>query len=244
MAQLVWIVVAIVAARFAAMAWNRYLDRDIDARNERTAQREIPRGALTPGAVLVSVIISGALFISASFALGLHCGVLSPFVLMALLSYSYLKRVTSSVHLYLGLCLALAPGGAWYAVTAELSWIPVPLMCGVLFWVAGFDILYSLQDEDFDRAAQLYSIPRALGGSRAIVCAFVLHLVSLLFFAWFALIVGLQFWFWVIFALFATVLLSQYRVVLRRDISLISREFFTKNGMASVIFLGAVLLGC
>ena len=243
LSQLFYILVAMVAARSAAMAWNRYLDRDIDALNPRTALREIPRGAITPHAVLVGTVLASAIFFFASFKLGMHCLVVSPFVLGVLLSYSWMKRWSSAAHLVLGLCLALAPGGVWYALTERFSWFPIPLMVGVLFWVAGFDILYSCQDATFDSKHGLHSIPARFGIARAFWIARASHVVSLAFFTWFGILAALSPLFWVFYALFSFAMIRQHFIATPTHLEKIDAAFFTQNGAASIVFLAGVLCG-
>ena len=239
--QLLWIALALVAARSAAMGWNRWLDRSIDAKNPRTAGREIPRGAIPPATVLILTLLSAAVFVGAAAALGSHCLLLSPLVLGVLFLYSWTKRFTSYSHLVLGLCLAMAPGGVWYAVTAEFAILPVFMMVGVLLWVAGFDILYACQDLQFDRAAGLYSIPARFGAVNAFRIARVLHLCSWLFLVGFGAAAGLSYAYFIGVLVFGWALLSQHRLVTPSDLTQMTAAFFTRNGIAScAFFLGTV----
>jgi 4-hydroxybenzoate polyprenyltransferase len=157
--QIVFIVLALVTARTAAMGFNRILDRRIDALNTRTKGREIPAGVMSVSSVAALVVMSALVFFHSSYCLGWHCLLLSPVVLGWLLFYSYTKRFTSGAHFVLGVALALAPGGVWFALTGIYSWQPVWMMVGVLCWVAGFDIMYSCQDLIFDRQQGLHSVP-------------------------------------------------------------------------------------
>ncbi|HEX2532904.1 MAG TPA: UbiA-like polyprenyltransferase, partial [Chitinophagaceae bacterium] len=167
-----------VFARSAAMAFNRYLDRDIDALNPRTAIREVPKGIITPKNALAFTIINCILFIACTAFINTLCLALSPVALAVVLGYSFTKRFTPLCHLILGLGLSLAPIGAWLAVTGAFHWLPVLFSFAVLFWVSGFDIIYSLQDEEFDKAHRLYSIPAALGKEKALRVSEGLHLLS------------------------------------------------------------------
>ncbi len=169
------ILLAMVGARSAAMAHNRLADRRIDAANPRTASRALPSGALSVGFVQVFLAASVALFVAAAASLNRLTFLLSPVALALLFLYSYTKRFTALSHFVLGLCLALAPVGAWIAVRGSVEWLPILLGLAVLFWTAGFDVIYSLQDEEFDRSAGLRSIPARLGARRALVVSALLH---------------------------------------------------------------------
>jgi 4-hydroxybenzoate polyprenyltransferase len=172
------VLLCMVTARSAAMAFNRYLDRKWDALNPRTAIREIPQGIITPKNALAFTIISCILFITATFFINRICFFLSPVALAVVLGYSYTKRFTPLCHLVLGLGLSLAPIGAYLAVTGVFHWLPILFSLAVLFWVSGFDIIYALQDEEFDRSNRLYSIPAWLGKAKALRVSELLHLLS------------------------------------------------------------------
>jgi 4-hydroxybenzoate polyprenyltransferase len=180
-AKILYILIAIVAARTAAMAWNRLIDRQIDAANPRTVGRELPRGVVSTKSVWQLVAIASCIFLWASWMLGMHCFVLAPAVLLLLLGYSLTKRFTAFSHMVLGLSLAAAPGGVWYAIVGTIELTPIILMTSVLCWVAGFDVLYALQDEQFDRANGLYSIPSRFGRDSAYKISAVLHVACLFF---------------------------------------------------------------
>jgi 4-hydroxybenzoate polyprenyltransferase len=240
--QLLYILVAVVSARTAAMAFNRLLDRKIDARNPRTQSRELPRGVVSIGSVIGLLLLSSFIFLGAASLLGAHCAILAPVVLALLLFYSWSKRFTSLSHLILGLSLGCAPGGVWYALRGTVALEPVLLMCGVTLWVAGFDILYACQDEAFDRAQGLHSIPASIGVDKALKLSFILHLISLTAFGGFALSVGLGPLFYLGFIIFSYAIIGQHRLVSAGDLSRINAAFFTRNGLASVIFLLAVVL--
>lgn len=235
--QLGLLLVCLVSARFAAMAFNRMVDARIDARNERTKNREIPAGRVTPAEAWLLVVGAALVFIAASFGLGVHCGVLSVPVLGILLGYSYMKRFSSLCHVGLGIALACAPGGVWYALTATWSWQPVPLMVSVVLWVAGFDIVYACQDAEFDRAHGLRSIPSAIGIPASLKVAIVLHVVCAFFLVVFGHNFGLGSWFWCGAGLFAALIASQHVVVHRRGLESIDQIFFVRNGLASIALL-------
>jgi len=173
--QVVLIVVAMVAARSAAMGFNRLVDRAIDARNPRTAGRELPRGVISAREVLAFVVLSSVVFVLAAAMLNPLCLALSPVALGIVFAYSYTKRFTAASHLVLGLALAVAPVGAWLAVRGRLEWPPVVLALAVLLWVAGFDTIYACQDVDFDRATGLHSLPARVGVERALFLSRVMH---------------------------------------------------------------------
>ena len=242
---LLWVLLCCVAARTAAMGFNRLVDRHLDARNPRTAGRELPRGVLRPAGVAALVVLSSAVFVGGAFALNAPCGWLSLPVLAVLLAYSLMKRFSALSHLVLGLGLALAPLGAWLAVRGDFSGdlsAPLLLAAGVLTWVAGFDLIYACQDEAFDRAAGLCSIPARLGTARALQLSIVLHgvtLCCLVLFAWRA-DMGLPFG---VALLASAVLLGwQHALVSPRDLSRANLAFFTLNGWVAVgLFLGTVL---
>ncbi len=241
------IVLCMVFARSAAMAFNRYLDRDIDAQNPRTAVREIPSGAIKPAQALFFVLLNAALFIATTYFINPICFYLSPVALLVILGYSYTKRFTAFCHFVLGLGLSLAPIGAYLAVTGEFAVLPLLFSAVVLFWVSGFDIIYALQDEQFDREHQLHSMPARLGRSRALRLARLLHLFS----AFFMLLAGWQLlhiypelsWLsWLGIAVFLGLLFYQHTIVTPDDLSRVNLAFFTTNGLASVIFGVLVML--
>lgn len=236
------LIVCVVSARTAAMGFNRFIDREIDAKNPRTSAREIPRGVVGAGEALALTVGSSAVFLAGAALLGRHCFVLAPVVLALLLGYSLLKRYTTACHFVLGLALACAPGGVWYAMTGEWSMRPVVLMLGVLAWVAGFDILYSCQDLKFDQAQGLFSIPARLGLQRSRALALLLHLGALVALALFGVEFSLGSPYWIGLAIFGVVLLSQHVAVQRRGIECIDQVFFVRNGIASVELLAAVLV--
>lgn len=236
------VVVAAVAARTAAMAFNRLVDRAIDARNPRTAGREIPAGVLTPRAVGVLVLASSAAFVAASFALNPLCGWISPGVLACLLGYSFTKRFTYLAHFVLGLCLALAPLGAWLAVRGDFSGdlvAPILLAAAVLTWVAGFDLIYACQDAAFDSDAELHSIPARFGIGGSLVLSAALHVGTVALLLAFGLRAELGLAWWIVLAGAALLLVHEHRIVRPDDLSRVDVAFFTLNGWVGVaLFVG------
>lgn len=239
--QWVLIVCAVVAARTAAMCFNRIVDRHIDAMNPRTRNREIPSGQVSVKSVGVLLMASTAVFILSAAGLGWHCLALSPLVLGVLLFYSWTKRFTAGSHFFLGLALALAPGGVWYALAGTIEMLPIPLMLGVLFWVGGFDILYSCQDVEFDTSHGLHSIPARIGVPAALWLARLSHVLAAMSFACFGVIAEMGVVYFAMWIAFTLVLASQHFLVRADDLSKINQAFFTRNGIASVIFFLGVL---
>lgn len=239
--QILWILVAMVSARTAAMGFNRLLDRRIDAQNPRTAQREIPAGIVSVPQATMLIALSSVVFLVASGLLGLHCLWLAPLVLGWLFFYSYCKRFTSFAHIVLGVSLAMAPGGVWYALIGTFAWPPITLMMGVALWVAGFDIIYACQDTEFDCATGLHSVPAKLGVASALQLSRILHIGAAIAFASFGFTFELRLPFWILFGVFLALIASQHRLVSPGDLSRANAAFFTRNGIASVVFfLGVV----
>ena len=234
--QLIWIVVAMVAARSAAMAFNRLADATIDAANPRTRTRALPSGHLSPAFVTTFVVVSSAIFVVAAAQLNRLALWLSPVALAVLLLYSYTKRFTRWSHLVLGFALGIAPAAAWIAVRGSLDPRILLLTAAVTFWVGGFDVLYACQDFDFDRNAGLHSIPRYLGIRRALWVARAFHMIML------ALLVGLLWSFGLgKFAVAGVVVVAlllayEHSLVSQDDLSQLNAAFFTMNGVISVLF--------
>jgi 4-hydroxybenzoate polyprenyltransferase len=234
--QLLWIIVAMVAARSAAMAFNRLADATIDAANPRTRTRALPAGHLTPAFVTTFVIVSSAIFVLAAGELNRLALWLSPVALAVLLLYSYTKRFTRWSHLVLGLALGIAPAAAWIAVRGSLDPRILLLTAAVTFWVGGFDVLYACQDFDFDRQAGLHSIPRFLGIRGALWIARAFHVIMLM------LLVGLLWSFGlgtlaiVGVVVVAALLGYEHSLVSANDLSKLNAAFFTMNGVISVLF--------
>jgi 4-hydroxybenzoate polyprenyltransferase len=240
--KLFWILVAMIGARSSAMAFNRIADRAIDAVNPRTQARDIPAGRISVGSASAFCLLATVLFVFAAGRLNPLCLALSPAALVVVLGYSYTKRLTVLSHFVLGLGLAIAPVGAWIAVTGRFAATPVVLGFSVLFWVAGFDVIYSLQDEAFDRAHGLFSLPARLGARRALDLSTVFHAASLaLLFGVFVLSGGGPL-FGVGVVLAGIFLVRQHVLVSPRDLSRVDGAFFTANGWLSVaVFLCGAL---
>jgi 4-hydroxybenzoate polyprenyltransferase len=234
--QVAWIIVAMVAARSAAMAFNRLADASIDAANPRTSTRALPAGQLTPAFVATFVVISSAVFIAAAAELNRLALWLSPLALAVLLLYSYTKRFTRWSHLVLGFALGIAPSGAWIAVRGSLDPRILLLTAAVTFWVAGFDVLYACQDFDFDRSSGLHSIPRYLGISRALWVARAFHVIMLLLLAALLAAFGMGKVAIAGVAVVAVLLAYEHSLVSAGDLTKLNAAFFTMNGVISVVF--------
>ena len=244
MAQVGWVVLAFTAARFAAMAFNRIADRTIDARNPRTAMREIPRGIVSVAEAWVSVIVAVAVFGVASWRLNPLCFALSPVAVAWVFFYSYTKRFTKWSHLVLGAGLAIAPVGGYLALTGHWSrpwWMLIALAVAVMTWVAGFDVFYSLADVEFDRANTLHSLPSRAGEARAIVVARVLHVLTIAGLAAVGVATHGGVLYWIGVALAAVILAYEHSLVRADDLSKLDAAFFSMNGMLSVAFFFFVL---
>jgi 4-hydroxybenzoate polyprenyltransferase len=225
-----------VTARTAAMAFNRYLDRHYDAKNPRTSVREIPSGIIKPGNALEFTIVNCLLFIGFTWFINPLCFFLSPVALLVILGYSYTKRFTPLCHLILGLGLSLAPIGAYLAVTAHFALLPIFFSLAVICWVSGFDIIYALQDEEFDKSQQLYSIPASVGKRNALRVSRFLHVLSSLFViaaGWYG---GFGYLYWMGVVVFCGMLVYQQSIVKPADLSRVNLAFMTANGIASVVF--------
>ena len=234
--KFILVILCMVFARSAAMSFNRYLDRSFDARNPRTAIREIPAGILRANSVLLFTIINCVLFIVCTFFINKLCFFLSPVALLVVLGYSYTKRFTAFCHLILGIGLSLAPIGAYLAVTGKFTLPPILFSLAVIFWVSGFDIIYALQDEDFDKSQKLFSIPAWLGKSKALRISEVLHILcaACVVAAGFYASFGWLYWIGVI--VFTGMLIYQHSIVKPDDLRRINLAFMTANGIASVVF--------
>lgn len=239
--MLLLVILCMVFARSAAMAFNRYLDREIDRANPRTQTREIPAGVLEPNAVLAFVVFNAVAFIVVTYFINPLCFYLSPVALLITLGYSYTKRFTALCHMVLGLGLALAPVGAYLAVTGTFDMVPVLYGVVVLCWVAGFDILYALQDEALDKSLNLHSTPVKLGRSLSMRVSEVLHIIAAGVLLYNTYYVTFNFidsgpMLWVGSVIFVGLLIYQHLIISAKDLSRINMAFFTTNGIASVVF--------
>jgi 4-hydroxybenzoate polyprenyltransferase len=241
-ARLLGIVVAMAGARTAAMGFNRIADRHIDARNPRTAKRELPAGAVSLRAAWALTLASAAVFVAAAAALGPLCLALSPVALLFLFGYSFTKRFTFLCHLFLGLAIASGPAGAWIAVRGDFGAAPGLLMLAVATWIAGFDVLYALADRDFDRGAGLHSIPARFGVTGALVISAALHAVALGALLALAPAAALGAPYLVGVAVVAALLVYEHAIVRPSDLSRLDAAFFTLNGYVSVVFFVATLV--
>ena len=239
--RIFWIVVAMIAARNAAMSFNRLADQRYDAANPRTATRELPSGRLSRSAVWSLTILLGALFVYASFQLGLLCGLLSPVALVIVFGYSFTKRFTWASHLVLGLSLAMAPVGGWLAVSGHFSAVAWLLGAAVLMWVAGFDVVYSCQDTEFDRQAGLFSIPARFGIRRALILSRLLHVAALAALAGVGRMAELHPIYWVGWLAIGLILIWEHRLIRSDNLSKLGVAFFNMNGVISVIYLATIL---
>ncbi len=238
----VLVVIAIVLARNAAMAFNRYTDREFDKGNPRTSKREIPAGIISTGAVLFFVILNSLLFMVIAWFINPLCFWLSPVALLVILGYSLTKRFTALCHLFLGLGLSLAPMGAWLAVMQQFSPVPLFISFSVLLWVAGFDIIYALQDEAFDLEARLRSIPATIGRKRALMLSSVIHAGSFITLAIASYMAGFSAPGWIATVIFGILLIYQHRIISPSNISNVNIAFFTTNGIASIVWAAGVII--
>jgi 4-hydroxybenzoate polyprenyltransferase len=244
--KFILVILAMIFARSSAMAFNRYVDREIDAKNPRTKDREIPSGKISKRAAIWFILLSMLSFIFTTFFINKLCFYLSPIALLVILGYSFTKRFTWLCHYVLGLGLALAPIGAYLTISGEFDIITIILGICVFFWVGGFDIIYALQDASFDASFQLKSIPAHFGITRAITVSRISHILSSIFLFIGIFLMNQQYpcigWVsWVAFGFFSLLLLRQHLLVNDQDLSKINQAFFTTNGIASVI-LGSLII--
>ncbi len=233
---LLLVLLCMVFARNAAMGFNRFLDREFDKLNPRTAQREIPAGILEPKSVLLFVVLNSLFFIITTFFINRLCFYLSPVALFVILFYSYTKRFTPLCHFVLSLGLAIAPMGAYLAVAGKFDWLPLMLSFVVFFWVSGFDIIYALQDEGFDKDYKLKSIPSLIGKKNALKAALFIHLAAVIFVVIVAILTPAN-WLHISGAiLFTGLLFYQHTLVKPDNLSKVNLAFFTTNGIASVFY--------
>lgn len=235
-----WIVVAMVGARSAAMAFNRIADVRYDAENPRTANRALPKGLVSVGQAWMFVIVSIALFVLAAGMLNRLALVLSPVALVVVMGYSFTKRFMSWSHVVLGVALGIAPVGAWIAVRGTFGLPPIVLAVCVALWTAGFDVIYSLQDVEFDRKMGLFSLPKALGESRALFVSRLMHVAMVALLAWFGQIAGLGMIYYVGLVVVSLFIIYEHSLVSPTDLSRVNVAFFTMNGCVSIfLFLFA-----
>jgi len=240
---LLLVLLCMVFARNSAMGFNRYLDREFDKLNPRTAVREIPAGVLNPRSVLYFVIINSLLFIATTWFINPICFYLSPVALFVILFYSFTKRFTALCHFVLSLGLAIAPIGAYLAVTGQFDWLPLMLSMVVFFWVSGFDIIYALQDEEFDKDMKLKSVPSLIGRKKALRVSEIIHVLAAAFVLLIALKMPANLIQWIGSFVFIGLLLYQHMLVKPNDLSKVNLAFFTTNGIASVIYGAFTILG-
>ncbi|MEI6764267.1 MAG: UbiA-like polyprenyltransferase [Bacteroidota bacterium] len=238
---LLLVLLCVLFARNAAMGFNRYADRVFDKKNPRTSNREIPQNHIKPWSALVFIIVNAVLFIGTSWFINVLCFALSPIALIVILGYSYTKRFTSLAHYILGLGLSLAPIGAYLAVTGRFALVPVLYSVVVFFWVSGFDVIYSLQDEEFDRAENLKSIPSFFGRKKALTISSVTHVICGLCVCVAGVYSDTGVFFWIGALLFIGLLVYQHRIVKPLDISRVNIAFATTNGFAGIIFAAFVI---
>ncbi len=231
-----WIVLAMVAARSAAMAFNRVSDADIDSLNPRTRVRAIPAGLVTKSFTWGFIVFWSGVLVLAAYMLNPLCFKLSPVALAVVLGYSYTKRITALSHLVLGFALGIAPAAAWIAVRGTLDPRILLLTAAVMFWTAGFDIIYSCQDREFDAGTGLHSVPRALGVKNALLVSRLLHVAMVLLLVWLSQSFGLGLLSWVGIGVVAALLLYEHSLVKPHDLSRVNAAFFTVNGFVSVLF--------
>jgi 4-hydroxybenzoate polyprenyltransferase len=235
--QILWIVVAMVGARSAAMTLNRLADMEYDRRNPRTANRALPAGELSIGFAWMFTAVSSAVLVLAAWQLNPLALKLSPLALAILFFYSYTKRFTAWSHFVLGSCLGISPAAAWIAIRGSLDWRMLILCAAVTLWVGGFDVLYACQDVEFDKAAGLFSIPRKLGISRALEIARGMHVVMVILLAWLAWSFHLAWPAWVGIGVVAALLAYEHSLLKPNDLSKMNAAFFNVNGYISLLFL-------
>ncbi len=239
----IWVIVAMVAARSAALAFNRIADRRLDAANPRTRNRELPRKALSPAAAWAFTLTAAAVFVFAAWSLNPLAFRLSPAALAIVAFYSFTKRFTWSSHLFLGLGLAVAPVGGWVAVSGRLEAAPFLVAAGVLGWVAGFDVLYALQDLEFDRRTGLHSIPARFGPAGAVIAARFLHGFAVLALAAAGAALHLSAWYFGGLGVIAALLFYEHRLVHPHDLSRLDKAFFDMNAVIGVVYLLSAIAG-
>jgi 4-hydroxybenzoate polyprenyltransferase len=234
MKQVFWITVAMVGARSGAMGLNRIIDRNIDAANPRTANREIPSGKIKARDAVIFTFISLAVFVFAAYNLNPLCLKLSPIAIGVLILYSYTKRFTWMAHFILGIAISAAPLGAWIAVKGTFDWEIMPLCIAVVFWLAGFDVLYALQDMEFDRSHGLHSIPQRFGIKKSLILSRIFHFVTWSLLALTGLLFHLNLAYWIGMIIVAGLLIYEHSLVKHDDLSKLNMAFFNMNGYISI----------
>jgi 4-hydroxybenzoate polyprenyltransferase len=239
---LILVLVSVFFARNAAMGFNRFVDREIDRKNPRTALREIPKEIIRPGSALLFVLLNAGLFLVAAYMINLLCFFLAPVALLVVLGYSFTKRFTFLSHVVLGLGLSLAPIGAYLAVTGYFRILPVIYSVIVIFWVSGFDIIYALQDVEFDKHEKLRSIPESFGNRNALMVSALFHFLAIALVVFGGWLGNFHFYYWIGAAIFSLILIYEHLIVKPNDLSRVNIAFATLNGMGSVVFAGFVML--
>jgi len=239
--QIFWILMCMVGARSAAMSFNRIVDAELDARNPRTAERAIPAGKLTRAETAAFMLVMSALFVFSAFMLNRLAFMLSPVALAVVFGYSYTKRFTDYSHFALGLALAIAPVGAWIAIREEFHVVPLLLGAAVVLWTAGFDIIYSCQDIEFDDEAGLHSLSKRLGTSRALLLSSLLHAIMIVILLAVFFAAGLGNIFLVGIILVAALLAYEHSIVKANDLSMVNTAFFNINGTVSLVLMALTM---
>lgn len=240
--KFILMLICMVTARNAAMAFNRYLDREIDAKNPRTKIRDIPSGRISANGALYFTLLNAAIFILATYFINPLCFYLSPIALLVVLGYSYTKRFTALCHLILGLGLSLAPIGAYLVIAGKFALLPLLFSLAVLCWVSGFDIIYALQDQEFDKSEKLHSIPSYFGTSKSLFISNILHFLAALFVTFPIFLLHFSWPYYVGLVVFIGMLIYQHQLVKPQDLTKINFAFMTTNGIASVVFASCFLL--
>ncbi len=237
-----WVTLAMAGARTAAMGFNRLIDREIDAKNPRTANRHLPKKQIAPQTVWFLVIVSLILLEFSAYKLNWLCVYLSPIVVVLLWGYSYCKRFTWLTHFVLGLVEAAAPIGGWIAVTGSFALPPIDVGLAVIFWLAGFDIIYACQDYEFDKKEGIFSIPANFGLGPGLAVSAILHILTIVFLVLAGLSLHLGIWYWSGIAMNGILLIYEHAIISPKDLSRINQAFFTVNGYVSVVLFVCTLL--
>ncbi|MDI6782855.1 MAG: UbiA-like polyprenyltransferase [bacterium] len=237
-----WVTLAMVGARTAAMAFNRLIDERIDAKNPRTANRPLPQKRIQRWQVILLAIISIGLLLISAGMLNPLCLWLSPIAIILLVTYSYTKRFTWLSHYALGLVEAAAPIGGWLAITGRFEFVPFLIGAAVIFWLAGFDIIYAIRDIEFDKKEGLYSIPVKFGLANGLVISAILHLFTIAFLIYTGIYLHLGLWYWIGILLTTGLLIYEHSIITPKDLSRLNQAFFTMNGWVSVVLFGCTLM--